>query len=468
MTTALARPLRAGLELVPDGTGGGIYQYSQALEVAFRTWARESTANEVVLFGASSNCGDAAENRVVRRSIQPPSVRRTIVQAAEGVPGARSTLSLLRQIRHRQQPHPAAPRGDSPVRNGTLPAQDGWVPLFDKWFQTCGMDLMLYAFPTTLAWRSSIPSIAAIHDLQHRLNGHFPEVSADGEWERREHLFRGIARHSLFVLVDSEVGKEDILDNYEEHGLSPDRVKVVPFVPAPYLQASASPQAVAGARAKYDLESSYLFYPAQFWPHKNHLRIVEALGILKQRGQEIPLLALSGSKLGPLRESTYEEVMMRARELGILDCVRYLGYVAEDDMAGLYGGAFALVMPTFFGPTNIPVLEAWAMGCPVMTSDIRGIREQVGRAGVLVDPTSAEAIAEGIERLDRDQELRERIVAEGHRRLREYGPSDFNRRIADVLEEARERILTGSSVLPLHPRPLLAWLNADSWEKRRR
>jgi glycosyltransferase involved in cell wall biosynthesis len=61
------------------------------------------------------------------------------------------------------------------------------------------------------------------------------------------------------------------------------------------------------------------------------------------------------------------------------------------------------VMPTFFGPTNIPVLEAWAFGCPVLTSDIRGIREQVGDAALLADPTSVEAIADGIHQLWTDR-----------------------------------------------------------------
>ena len=88
--------------------------------------------------------------------------------------------------------------------------------------------------------------------------------------------------------------------------------------------------------------------------------------------------------------------MSTASDLGLESQIRYGGYVPDEDMSGLYAGAVALTMPTFFGPTNIPVLEAWAYGCPVLTSDIRGIREQVGDAGVLVDPRSIESIADGI------------------------------------------------------------------------
>ena len=86
----------------------------------------------------------------------------------------------------------------------------------------------------------------------------------------------------------------------------------------------------------------------------------------------------------------------------------------------LYAGAVGLVMPTFFGPTNIPMLEAWAFGCPVLTSDIRGIREQVGNAAILVNPRSEEAIADGIYHLWTDENLRRILADRGRRRLASY------------------------------------------------
>ena len=74
----------------------------------------------------------------------------------------------------------------------------------------------------------------AIHDLQHRIHPEFPEVSANGEWEAREHLFASGVRHAEAILVDSEVGREDVLEFYG-HLTSPDRVRILPFVLPPYL-----------------------------------------------------------------------------------------------------------------------------------------------------------------------------------------------------------------------------------------
>jgi hypothetical protein len=104
----------------------------------------------------------------------------------------------------------------------------------------------------------------------------------------------------------------------------------------------------------------------------------------------------------------------------------YLGYVPDEDMSGIYAEAVALVMPTFFGPTNIPPLESWAFGRPVLSSDIRGIREQIGNAGVLVDPRSVEAIAEGIFRLWTNEHLCKELADRGRQRLRGLYPRWFS------------------------------------------
>jgi glycosyltransferase involved in cell wall biosynthesis len=107
-------------------------------------------------------------------------------------------------------------------------------------------------------------------------------------------------------------------------------------------------------------------------------------------------------------------------------------------------------MPTFFGPTNIPVLEAWALGCPVLTSDIRGIREQVQNAAVLADPRSVESIAEGISRLWNDKPLAEDLVRRGRQRLSAYTPADYRQRLIEILEEGKIRSRNGHARVGSH------------------
>src|ERR1051325_1432074 len=112
--------------------------------------------------------------------------------------------------------------------------------------------------------------------------------------------------------------------------------------------------------------------------------------------------------------------MRTARRLGVLSQVTTLGYVFDSDMSALYRAADGLIMPTFFGPTNIPVLEAWDLGSPVLQSDIRGIREQVGDAALLADPSSVDSIANGIYRLWTEAELRRQLADRGKARVQQF------------------------------------------------
>jgi len=284
----------------------------------------------------------------------------------------------------------------------------------------------------------------AIHDLQHRLQPEFPEVSADGEWQAREYLFRNGARYATLLLADSEVGREDILNFYGPYGVEPDQVKVLPFLPSRYLFAKTDGEERQRIRTSYQLPESYLFYPAQFWPHKNHRRIIEALGQLREEfGLRIPIV-FCGSHTGDIRERTFDEVRSVSFQMGLDKEVWYLGYIPDEDMSALYSEAVALIMPTFFGPTNIPILEAWALDCPVLSSDIRGVREQAGQAAILVNPRSVESIADGIYKLWTDESLRQSLIERGRERLARFTSHDYRQRLISIIEEAKLRVRSQS------------------------
>jgi glycosyltransferase involved in cell wall biosynthesis len=342
--------------------------------------------------------------------------------------------------------HIGKPGGGYAVNWVVFGGPPGWICPIRMWYghartmvPKLRVELMLYSAHTPLPFEAGVPYVMAIHDLQHRLQPEFPEISANGERESREYYLRNGARYATLLLADSEVGKEDILNFYGPYGVTADRVKVLPYLPAS-LAVDVSESEQQQVQVKYRLTDRYLFYPAQFWPHKNHSRIVQALVLLKQEHRlKIPLV-FCGSHTGEIRERAFDEVRFLSSQLGLKKEICYLGYVPDEDMSGIYAGAAALVMPTFFGPTNIPVLEAWAFGCPVLTSDIQGIREQVGDAAVLVNPRSVEAIADGIYRIWTDENLGCMLGERGRQRLATYGPDDYRRRLIEILEEAKTRV----------------------------
>lgn len=126
------------------------------------------------------------------------------------------------------------------------------------------------------------------------------------------------------------------------------------------------------------------------------------------------------------------EKMIQAEELD--NQVRILGYVSNDEMVYLYQHARAMVMPTFFGPTNIPPLEGFALGCPVATSRIYGLPEQVGDAALLFDPHSVEEIADCIDRLWTNDVLCAELVEKGKRKSELWGPEAYQKAFIDIIE----------------------------------
>jgi Glycosyltransferase len=108
----------------------------------------------------------------------------------------------------------------------------------------------------------------------------------------------------------------------------------------------------------------------------------------------VPLIAFAGSDKG-----RRQAVADLATDLGIAEYVRYCGFVPDAHMPYLYRGAVALVMPTYFGPTNIPPMEAAALGVPVCYSDLPAFREQMGDAAFYMDLENPASLADELHRL---------------------------------------------------------------------
>jgi glycosyltransferase involved in cell wall biosynthesis len=115
--------------------------------------------------------------------------------------------------------------------------------------------------------------------------------------------------------------------------------------------------------------------------------------------------------------------------------VHILGFVPQEDMIGFYQNALALAFMTFFGPDNLPPLEAFALRCPVIASKVSGAEEQLGDAALLVDPKSPDQIAEAINKLYNSPDLRKTLIELGSKRAQKWTGQDFIRGIFSILDE---------------------------------
>lgn len=294
------------------------------------------------------------------------------------------------------------------------------------------LDLVFYPTSSYISFLSDIPSVVTVHDLQHRLNPQFKEVSAGGRWEYREYGFLEIAQKAFRVFVDSVVGREDMVKFYPK---SKNRVEILPYLAPSYLDVKISEMEARRATEKFNLPERYIYYPAKFWPHKNHANLIKALRILKKKRLKVDLV-LSGSKDADF--SSFGEVEKLIKRLGLENQVHYLGYLSDLELSSVYRLAKALVMPTFFGPTNIPILEAWFMGIPVIYSDVRGCRDQLGDAGLLVDPKNPSDIADKIKMVYKSPTLVKKLVERGKKRVRKWTKKDFADTIRKTLSDFKK------------------------------
>jgi glycosyltransferase involved in cell wall biosynthesis len=287
------------------------------------------------------------------------------------------------------------------------------------------IDLIWNLSPGTPTLR--IPFIATVWDLAHRNTPYFPEVVSMGRfdnWQGRELSYIHTLPRSTYTFTGTAVGKAEIERFYQVPSA---RIKVL-GLPTPDFALANLP--TSDVLTKYQLEPGYLFYPAQFWAHKNHINLLLALKLLHEQHGILLTLVLSGSDKG-----NRQYVESTAAELGLADRVRFLGFIPQADIAQLYRHALALVFVSCIGPDNLPPLEAFALGCPAIVSKDAGSIEQLGDAALLVDRQNPSDIADAIKAVWTSPELRQQLIDRGERRARLWTSKDYVRSVFDIVDE---------------------------------
>ena len=225
-------------------------------------------------------------------------------------------------------------------------------------------------------------NVVSVHDLMHRYEPKFKEASSFLRFFYREKLYRLIAKNSQTIIVDSNLGKKHFIESYNI--TDSNFVKILPFIAPSYIYDSLD----------YDNNSfdrgNNIFYPASFWPHKNHINLLKAFLLLKEEGYSFKLI-LCGKKNSFRRK--IESFIIKNR---ISEFVEIYDYLSVSELINFYKKSHALIMPTFFGPTNIPPIEALLFNCPIIVSNNYAMPEQFEEAAIYIDPNSVHSIVNGI------------------------------------------------------------------------
>ncbi len=278
---------------------------------------------------------------------------------------------------------------------------------FENILQKQQIDLVYFLSPNIMACHlEKINFITTIWDLGHRDDPEFPELRMNKAFETREKLYESIIPRATAVFVDSSIGKINVLHRY---GINTDRVHVMPFEAASTIRLqSVNSEKVVNIQDKYHLKVPYVYYPAQFWSHKNHVYLLEGLKRLEDNYNIIIGAIFSGSDKGNM-----SYVKKYSSILGLEDRIKFIGFVSNEEIPELYKQSIALVMPTYLGPTNLPPIEAFELGVPVLYSDKLGLREQVGESALLLDLKNPDSLALHLANLINSPELRKSLIEKG-------------------------------------------------------
>lgn len=266
-------------------------------------------------------------------------------------------------------------------------------------------------------------SVVTIHDLGYL---HVPDGHPAHQRRLLDFTTRWNARSATRIIVPSKVTRDDLIDRYQtpaakiavvHHGVD-ERFRTV------------SENVVSAVRATYGLERPYVLAVGTIHPRKNLPTLARATMrlIASEHDLDLVLIGKDGWMSGVVHD--------RLRAVGLGNRLRTLGYVPDSDLPGLYRGASCFVQPSLYEGFGIPIVEAMAIGAPVVCARSSSLPEIAGDGADFFNTTDDSELAMVLERILSDTAHRHHLVARGVERSRWFSWSKCVSETASVLYEA--------------------------------
>jgi glycosyltransferase involved in cell wall biosynthesis len=254
----------------------------------------------------------------------------------------------------------------------------------------CGAGILHSPVQIFSSYEFSIPSVLNLHDLQHL---HFPENFSRGDLDARNRFYEFSADLSDAIITSSDFVRNDVITKMN---VAARKVFTIPVTWNPEVIDGFEQFKTDDAAEQYKLPENFGFYPAQFWPHKNHINLVRALRIVRDRWPSLDFKIVFTGYRG---HTGWPRVNQEMDRLKLHNHVVILDHIPVSHLAAIYKRARFCVVPSLFEASSYPVIEAQLLGCPSMCSDVTSLPELMkDGSGLLFDPRSPEDIADKMER----------------------------------------------------------------------
>jgi len=270
-----------------------------------------------------------------------------------------------------------------------------------------------------------VPFAITVWDLGHRIIPWFPEVSTSGwTYDERESFYNYVLPKASIIVIGNKSGASQINKSYN---IPLDRIRLIP------LPVSRNSSLITDDNSDFLRENNlnkndYLLYPAQFWPHKNHIVLVDTLQILIQKGHTKKLV-LTGSDKGNLN---FIKEYIDSKELN--EFILFTGFIKQNDLNLLYKNAFALTFASLMGPDNLPPIEAMQLRCPVICSNYDGAYDQLGDSALYFDGLDPLDLVTKLASLE-DHKFRNQLIESGLKLVEGLSERNTFNKINDAVNE---------------------------------
>ena len=264
---------------------------------------------------------------------------------------------------------------------------------FEKELIKDKIDLIFFTHPASESvLLRKLNFIYTLWDMCHIDHPEFPEIKYNREYISRENIYQLSCSTSVGILVESNFTKDEIIKRYN---IDEKKIKKINLYYNKFENTKNSPT----KKIENLIKNDYFFYPAQFWAHKNHIFIIKALKNLRDEYKKKANVIFTGSNMG-----NKDFVLEMVKSFNLEDQVFFLDFVSNDDLFHLYKNTRALLMPTYFGPTNIPPIEAIEMNIPIIYSNNKYVKEQFENATYQLDLDNVDSLVEVLLKFDEKKE----------------------------------------------------------------
>jgi glycosyltransferase involved in cell wall biosynthesis len=307
---------------------------------------------------------------------------------------------------------------DNPIARPVWKSRSRLSNLYD-------VDLLFCPFSSPHLAEEGLPLVAIFYDLQHL---DLPNFFSMEERSHRDRFLKNLVDKADRVICISDFSKHSFSNHF--NAIESQLISI----PICIHERLKTPSESFKAETLTDLklqDNQYVFFPANFWPHKNHRMLLAAYSIYRHH---YPATAVDLVFTGAL-EAPQRELREVATYLGCVSNVHFLGFLSEEEVSCVWQGCRGLVFPSLYEGFGIPVLEAMWFDKPVACSNLGSLPEVGGDAVIYFDPRQPEAIAKAIGQLAHDQELTTRLRQRARQHLRNFSQQSMAKQYLDVFRE---------------------------------